>query len=78
MSELVYDADLKSAAREGLGVQISSPPFYAALTLIGKGVVLKTTSNHLRRGVSVRVRGFPQNITGNGVIVAHPHRGGRF
>ena len=48
------------------------------LSLIGKAVVLKTTSNHLRRGVSVRVRGFPQNITGNGVIVAHPHKGGRF
>lgn len=42
------------------GDYVSKAVFFGDVSLIGKAVVLKTTSNHLRRGVSVRVRLSPQ------------------
>lgn len=42
------------------GETIKQIPVQGSVSLIGKAVVLKITSNHLRRGVSVRVWPLPQ------------------
>lgn len=58
MLELLYRPDLGSGVIRHEGWSPSRTTF-GSVSLIGKAEVLKTSSNHLRRGVSVRVGSLP-------------------